>query len=235
MANSKRYYWLKLMKDFFQKKRIKKMRRIAGGDTYVVIYLKLMLLSINNDSIIEYEHVEETLYDELAYELDEDVENIKVVIAFLIANNLMTQIDEYNYRLNEVENFIGSESDSAKRVRKHREEKRALQCNKNVIVCNTEIEIDAELDLKKENSHSKEFFDFKNDFIKKHSGKFKFNVPYPNPMSLNFREGTALQLKENGYLHNMTINKDLNKEQAFNVWDYLYANRDYLLTQLSEK
>ncbi|PLY11113.1 MAG: hypothetical protein C0626_00660 [Arcobacter sp.] len=250
MGNSKRYYWLKLMKDFFQTARIKKMRKIAGGDTYVIIYLKMMLLSINSEAIIEYEEVENTFADEIALILDEDIENVKVVIAFLIANNLMTQIDEHNYRLNEVEYLIGSETDSAQRVRKHRDEKRALQCNKYEINSNTDIdeELEIELDVDrqieiennkekelKEENNRKEFFDFKNEFIKLHSGKFKFKVPYPNPMSLSFIEGTVLQLKENGYLHNTTIKKDLNKEQAFNVWDYLYANRDYLLTQLSEK
>ena len=43
---SKRYYWLKLKEDFFRDKVMKKMRKIAGGDTYVVIYLKMMLMSI---------------------------------------------------------------------------------------------------------------------------------------------------------------------------------------------
>ena len=31
---NKRYYWLKLSEDFFRQKEIKKLRRIAGGDTY---------------------------------------------------------------------------------------------------------------------------------------------------------------------------------------------------------
>ena len=41
--NNKRYYWLKLDRHFFRDARIKKLRRIAGGDTYTIIYLKLML------------------------------------------------------------------------------------------------------------------------------------------------------------------------------------------------
>ena len=34
MSNPKKYYWLKLKKDFFNQKEIKKLRKIAGGDTY---------------------------------------------------------------------------------------------------------------------------------------------------------------------------------------------------------
>ena len=44
----KRYYWLKLKENFFNQKEVKKLRRVAGGDTYTIIYLKLQLLSLKN-------------------------------------------------------------------------------------------------------------------------------------------------------------------------------------------
>ena len=48
MANTtKKYYWLKLNEGFFRDKKIKKLRKIAGGDTYTVIYLKMQLLSLS--------------------------------------------------------------------------------------------------------------------------------------------------------------------------------------------
>lgn len=34
----KKYYGLRLENDFFKQKEIKKLRKIAGGDTYVIIY-----------------------------------------------------------------------------------------------------------------------------------------------------------------------------------------------------
>ena len=39
----RRFYWLKLREDFFRQKEIKKLRQIAGGDTYTIIYLKLVI------------------------------------------------------------------------------------------------------------------------------------------------------------------------------------------------
>ena len=39
-SKTKKYYWLKLKDDFFNSREIKKLRRIAGGDTYTIIYLK---------------------------------------------------------------------------------------------------------------------------------------------------------------------------------------------------
>ena len=61
MAN-KRYYWLKLKDDFFRDKAIKKLRRIAGGDTYVIIYLKMQLLSLKSGGKLFYEGVEDDLH-----------------------------------------------------------------------------------------------------------------------------------------------------------------------------
>ena len=46
MTKSKRYYWLKLKEDFFNDVRMKRLRKISGGETYTIIYLKLLLLSL---------------------------------------------------------------------------------------------------------------------------------------------------------------------------------------------
>ena len=43
MAKGKKYYWIRLKKTFFGDPKIKKMRRLDGGDTMSIIYLKMML------------------------------------------------------------------------------------------------------------------------------------------------------------------------------------------------
>ena len=141
----KRYYWLKLPEGFFRQKPIKKLRKIAGGDTYTIIYLKMLLIAMKQDGKIYFEGVEDDFYEELALELDEDSENVKVTVLFLIRQGLMELVDETEYRLTECDKMVGSESASAERVRKHREQK-ALQCNTNVTgvkhIGNVEIEKD---------------------------------------------------------------------------------------------
>ncbi len=157
MAN-KKYFWLKLKEDFFRDKRIKKLRKIAGGDTYTVIYLKLQLLSLKNNGVLIYEGVEDTLAEEMALEIDEDVDNVKITLSFLQANGLIDETDQDHYVMTETIQCIGSETASAERVRKHRELKakkqKALQCNTQVTISNTEIEKekekDKELELEKE-------------------------------------------------------------------------------------
>jgi predicted phage replisome organizer len=54
----KKYYWLKLKEDFFRQPRMKKLRKVAGGDTYTVIYLKMQLLSLANEGMLFFEGIE---------------------------------------------------------------------------------------------------------------------------------------------------------------------------------
>ena len=149
MADTKQYYWLKLKDDFVRDKRIKKLRRIAGGDTYTVIYLKMQLLSIKNNGVLIHDGIEDTFAEELALELDEDIDNIKVTLAFLQSNGMIEETQQDHYLMTETIKCIGSESKSAERVRKHREAKKqqALQCNTEVTQSNIEIDIEKEKDI----------------------------------------------------------------------------------------
>ena len=153
---AKKYFWLKLKADFFTSRAMKKLRRIAGGDTYTIIYLKLQLLSLKDEGILFYEGVEPTFYEEMALALDEDADNVRATIIFLENAGLIEKRNDYEYILTEVPYLIGGECESAERVRHHRE-KKALLCNGNVTgsngrvtKCNTEIEIDIEKEIEKE-------------------------------------------------------------------------------------
>lgn len=123
----KRYFWLKLKEEFFQDKEIKKLRRIAGGDTYTIIYLKLMLLSLKSDGRLYFDGIEDSFYEELALEIDEDPENVKVTLMYLEKMSLVKLVNEDEMFLTQMDNLIVSESESAKRVRAHRARKKLLE------------------------------------------------------------------------------------------------------------
>lgn len=120
---AKRYYWLKLKDDFFTSKQIKKLRRLAGGDTYVIIFLRLQQLAMKNDGVLEYSGIEESFADELALELDEAPENIMATLNFLASCGWIEQTNEAQYFLPSVLENTGSETASAQRVREHRARK----------------------------------------------------------------------------------------------------------------
>lgn len=154
---AKKYYWLKLKSDFFNQREIKKLRRLAGGETLILIYIKMLLLALKNQGIIVYEATEQDIYEQLALELDENIDDVKLTISFLNNHNLAEMNDEQDLILHETKVLIGSESESTKRVRKHRQKqlkmgipnKKALHCNGDVTKCNTDIqlELDTESDI----------------------------------------------------------------------------------------
>lgn len=156
----KRYYWLKLPDDFFRQKPIKKLRRIAGGDTYTIIYLKMLLASLKNEGKLFFDGVEENFTEEIALELDEEEENVKVTVQFLMAQGLLQLIDESEYELTECSRMVGSESASAERMRRLRD-KKTSQCDIGVTQqlhlsdVEKEIEIDKDKDKEIEPSCSK--------------------------------------------------------------------------------
>lgn len=153
-----RFYWLKLMSDFFTQPKIKKLRRIAGGDTYTVIYLKMQLLSLKNGGIIPFEGIEETFADELALTMDETPENVQATLIFMEAQGLIERISDDEYFLPEIIKLIGSESASAARMRKHRAEQKATALAK-PSQCDNDVKSgDGDIDIEKEKREEKEIY-----------------------------------------------------------------------------
>lgn len=97
MADSKRYYWLKLYDDFFGSKRIKKLRKMAGGDTYLIIYLKLQLKAMKTEGVIQFDGLEQTIAEELALDLDEAPDDVKVTLSYLVSCGLAETNDEASF------------------------------------------------------------------------------------------------------------------------------------------
>ena len=149
-TSNKRYYWLQLKENFFNSKEMKLMRKLPGGEEITIIYLKIMLTSLENEGVIFYEGLAEDLAEELALEIGEDVESIRMALMFMEKKRLITTNDNYSYKLEQVPELVGSETASARRVRKHRESKRLLQSNDEVTKCIGEIEKDIEIDIEKD-------------------------------------------------------------------------------------
>jgi len=247
---AKKYYWLKLKDDFFQNPKIKKLRHIAGGDTYTCILLKLYLLSIKSDGVIEHEGIEDDLIKELALIIDEEEKNISVLISYMFAQKMIEEIEkDREYFLKEVPSLIGKEGESAERVRRHRLKKQeVLHCNADVTEmkqietkCNTEKELDIELELEKklkidslpkkiEKVETKErvFFTnlvhFKKWAVKNLEGYTFFTK------DIGWREDTKFEIKQ-GYIYSHFSKDFLNNADALKVWHYLYSRQNQLLEQ----
>ena len=171
---AKKYFWLKLKDDFFRQKEIKKLRRIAGGDTFTIIYLKMQLLSLKDNGKLFYEGIEDNFCEELALEIDEDTDNVQLTVGYLMKHGLLEEATQDEYILPQTISAIGSESDSAERVRKSRAKRKLLQSNKDVQKCCIEQEIEQEIEQQLE----KEYFEIlKDDYeVKEIEGLIKYFI-----------------------------------------------------------
>lgn len=153
----KRFYWLKLKEDFFSETYVKALRRLPQGDSLAIVYLKMQLKSLKTEGIIKYQGLLPDSIAELAMALDEDENVVRLAVEALIKFGVVERWDDETLYMSAMQQLIGSESDSAARVRKHRElqgNAKALQSNTQVTKCNTEIEIDRDIEKKKEKKES---------------------------------------------------------------------------------
>lgn len=161
--SEKKYFWFKMEDDFFQKKEIKKLRSIAGGDTFVIIYLKIILLSLKSGGKLYFEGIDEDFASEIALDIDEDKNNVLITLEYLLRHSAVLQIEDNEYHVN-ISNLIGSETSTAIRVRKHRENKKLLpECyNETPVKQNDngekELKKEKELKLKQEKEDSFNIF-----------------------------------------------------------------------------
>lgn len=153
MAINKKFFWIKLRPDFFNDPYIKLLRRMAGGDTYTIIYLKMLVISAPTNGMIYFQGAGSDIAEELAIVLDENIEDVRALLAYLEAKNLITHPEiTQDLFLVASADLTGSEVDSAQRVRKFRErqKQKALQSNADVTNGNDKLEIEKEKEIDKE-------------------------------------------------------------------------------------
>lgn len=134
----KRYYWLKLYDTFFENKTSKFLRKLPDGDKLLLAYLKLQLKLLKTEGVFCFENLCDTIAEEIALLIDEDVNIIKLLLTALEKANTIEQLNGNTFMLTEMQDLIGSEGSSASRVRKHRLKYKMLQCNNEVTGSNTD-------------------------------------------------------------------------------------------------
>lgn len=167
---ARKYYWLKLKEDFFDDKYIKLLKKMPSGPDMVIIYLKLQLRSLKTDGLLKYDNLLPTCEEELAMIIDEPLELVRLTIGALTRMNLIEKLDNQSLYMIAMQELIGNESDSAKRVREFREKQKALQgcynvtqeCyineQSNATTLNSNREIEKEKKIEKENNKASHRF-----------------------------------------------------------------------------
>ena len=168
MAKTKIYFWLKVDKKFFDNLFIKRLKNMPGGYTMTVIYIRLMLESLEDDCILYYEGYFDSLVQELALKLDVSEDDINMTVAYFTKCGLIQIDDDGHATLSQAKAMVESETNWAKYKREQRKNSQDIPKLENVqnkkTISNScptekekEIEIDKELELELELKLDKEY------------------------------------------------------------------------------
>ena len=203
---SKKYFWLKLSKEFFNSKQVMVLQSMDNGAEYIILWLKLLLATIQDAQVDD---------DMGCLKFDEDipyspelmskvfgctVETARSAVQAYVKLKMVSMESDGTMWARDVEKLVGSESDSAERTRQYRkriaERNGVSQCDKPVTIGdnNKEKEIDKEIDKdkepKKKNAHkySEAFEEFWKEYPRK-IGKMKTYKAW----STRIKEGAEIQ------------------------------------------
>ena len=115
--DSKRYYWLKLKKDFFQQHQIKVLKSLPNGRLYALIYLELLAESTSHEGELRYSQLLPYDVVTLAAVIDEDKDNVEKAIETLMNLELVELLDDGTIYMREIQRLIGSETGQTIRKR----------------------------------------------------------------------------------------------------------------------
>lgn len=143
----KRYYWLKLHRDFFKRHDIKIIEAQENGKDYLLFYMKLLTESIDHDGRLRFSDT--VPYDEkmLSIITGTNIDIVRSAVPAFVTMGLMEIWDDGTFYMTIVQQITGSETDGARRQRLSRERKE-LQCHNTSQICHTELE--KEIDKEKE-------------------------------------------------------------------------------------
>ena len=118
MAKTKVYFWLRFDKKFFDNIFIKRLKSVSGGYAMTVIYIRLMLESLESDCILYYEGYFNELAEELALKLDVSEDDIQMTMAYFTKCGLIQIDTDGNARFPQAEALLEQETNWAQYKRK---------------------------------------------------------------------------------------------------------------------
>lgn len=127
--SEKRYYWLKLPKDYFKRHDIKFIKTLPNGRDIALFYIELMAESVDHDGSLRFSPGIPYTNEMLASVTDTPVDIVDVSMKTLKDLGLVEISEDGTIIIPKVIKMIGSASDTdgARRVRRYREKQQSLQ------------------------------------------------------------------------------------------------------------
>lgn len=177
MGDTKKYYWLKLDKNFFKRHDIRIVESMPNGKAYILLYLKLLLESIDHEGLLRFNESIPYNEDMIATITDTNVDIVRSGLKLFSDLKLLDVTEDKTIHMVQTVEMLG-ESTSTHRVKAFRERQKLKQLPYNETLHETlhetEIEKEIELEIDIERESKKKI---------KESGNGKSSISRPSPVS----------------------------------------------------
>jgi predicted phage replisome organizer len=210
-SRAKKYYWLKLDRNFFKRHDIKIVESMPNGKDYVLFYLKLLLESIDHEGKLRFN---ETIpYDDkmLSVVTDTNIDVVRSAVKVFEQLGLMNLYDDSTIFMTETQKLIGSETGWAILKRDKRD-------NDGKLSHKLPIDIDIDIELDKDKEKDKEVSNNNSDLY------------FMDQLNKDVKKNTTFETLEKLIKNNfLTPKRDLTEVEARQLFDWVSEYpRNYL-------
>ena len=151
----KKYYWLKLKRDFFKRHDVRIVEELPNGKEYLLFYLKLLVESIDHEGELRFSDTIPYNEQMLSVITNTNIDVVRSAMKLFVELKMVEVLSDETIYVAEVNNMIGSETKWAekKRIQRQRDNVPMLSSN-----CPTEIEKDKEIEQEQDKEKYKRRF-----------------------------------------------------------------------------
>lgn len=123
MSDNKKYYYMRLVENYFDRTELKIIRQMPKGAEYLLILLKMSCRSFARAGMLMV--TDRIPYNDqtLAASLEEDINDVRAAINVFVEFGLIEVLEGNIISINDVDNYIGESSSNADKRRTQRKKK----------------------------------------------------------------------------------------------------------------
>lgn len=123
MSEAKRYYWLRLKRDFFKRHDIQIIENMPNGKDYVLFYLKLMVESIDHEGELRFSDTIPYNEQMLSVITGTNIDVVRAAMQLFQELKMVEILSDSTIYMSEINSLIGSETKWAEKKRLYRAKK----------------------------------------------------------------------------------------------------------------
>jgi predicted phage replisome organizer len=133
----KKFYWIKLQKDFFKRHDIRIIESMPNGKDYILFYLKLLVESVSHDGNLRFSDTIPYNAEMLAAVTNTNVDIVRNATRIFTELDLMEILDDQTIYMTELQKMVGRETEWAAKKRLQRSKQGLLEDSKGTLSSNS--------------------------------------------------------------------------------------------------